>query len=63
MATAVEVSRATVVRRARAIHRQLGLTYPDAHCELDHADAWQLLVATVLSAQSTDRRTGPNWRS
>ncbi len=47
---------AALVRRARKIYRQLGLTYPDAHCELDHADAWQLLVATVLSAQSTDRR-------
>jgi endonuclease III len=49
-------SRTAVVRRARAIHRTLGETYPDAHCELDHLDAWQLLVATVLSAQSTDRR-------
>jgi endonuclease-3 len=28
--------------------------YPDAHCELVHATAFQLLVATVLSAQSTD---------
>src|SRR5262245_19637355 len=28
--------------------------YPDAHCELDHADAFQLLCATVLSAQTTD---------
>ena len=34
-----------------------GLTqlHPDAHCELDHANAFQLLVATVLSAQSTDK--------
>lgn len=30
--------------------------YPDAHCELDHQDAWQLLVATILSAQCTDKR-------
>ena len=30
-------------------------TYPDAHCELDHATPFQLLVATVLSAQSTDK--------
>jgi endonuclease III len=52
----MNTSRAAVVRRARAIHQTLGQTYPDAHCELDHADAWQLLVATVLSAQSTDRR-------
>jgi len=28
--------------------------YPDAHCELDHRDAFTLLVATILSAQSTD---------
>ncbi len=28
--------------------------HPDAHCELDHANAFQLLVATVLSAQTTD---------
>lgn len=34
----------------------LGELYPDAHCELDHANPLQLLVATVLSAQSTDRR-------
>lgn len=52
----MDVDRAAVVRRARKIHRLLGETYPEAHCELDHADAWQLLVATVLSAQSTDRR-------
>ncbi len=52
----MDVDRAALVRRARKIHRLLGDTYPEAHCELDHADAWQLLVATVLSAQSTDRR-------
>ncbi len=31
-------------------------TYPDAGCELDFADPFQLLIATVLSAQTTDRR-------
>jgi endonuclease-3 len=31
-------------------------TYPDAHCELTHADPLQLLVATILSAQCTDKR-------
>ncbi|MFN8582221.1 MAG: endonuclease III [Gemmatimonadaceae bacterium] len=36
--------------------RRLRLLYPDAHCELDHASAWQLIVATVLSAQTTDKR-------
>jgi endonuclease-3 len=45
-----------LVRRARAVHRALGELYPDAHCELDFASPLQLLVATVLSAQSTDRR-------
>jgi len=53
--TATE-SRLALVRRARAINRGLGELYPDAHCELDHASPLQLLVATVLSAQSTDRR-------
>jgi len=42
------------VRRARKIFRILGVTYPDAHCELDFANPLQLLVATVLSAQTTD---------
>ena len=31
-------------------------TYPDAHCELDHRSPLQLLVATILSAQCTDKR-------
>ncbi|HEX3159854.1 MAG TPA: endonuclease III [Gemmatimonadaceae bacterium] len=45
-------------RRARAteIYAALDTEYPDAHCELDHADAFQLLGATILSAQCTDRR-------
>jgi endonuclease-3 len=30
--------------------------YPDAHCELDHRDAFELLCATILSAQCTDAR-------
>jgi endonuclease-3 len=33
---------------------KLAAHYPDAHCELDHVDPFQLLVATVLSAQTTD---------
>jgi endonuclease-3 len=49
-------SRTALVRRARAMNRELAELYPDAHCELDHASPLQLLVATVLSAQSTDRR-------
>lgn len=34
----------------------LRATYPDAHCELDHDGPFQLLVATILSAQCTDVR-------
>jgi endonuclease III len=30
--------------------------YPDAHCALHHSNAWELLVATILSAQCTDKR-------
>jgi endonuclease-3 len=35
---------------------RLRSAYPDARCELDYRSPWQLLVATVLSAQSTDAR-------
>lgn len=41
--------------RARETHRRLAEVYP-AHCALDHADPYQLLVATILSAQCTDER-------
>ncbi|WP_432541903.1 endonuclease III [Kineococcus sp. SYSU DK002] len=43
-------------RRARRVHRLLAQRYPDAHCELDFTDAFELLVATILSAQCTDAR-------
>nr|WP_062340490.1 endonuclease III [Herbidospora sakaeratensis] len=49
-------TRLGLVRRARKMNRILAETYPDAHCELNFADAFQLLVATVLSAQTTDVR-------
>ena len=49
-------TRTALVRRARKVNRILGETYPDAHCELDFASPFQLLVATVLSAQCTDDR-------
>jgi endonuclease-3 len=42
--------------RIREIIRRLRLAHPDAHCELIHEDPWQLLVATILSAQCTDER-------
>src|SRR5690554_1410044 len=45
-----------LTRRARTINRQLALVYPDAHCELDFTNPYELLVATVLSAQCTDVR-------
>jgi endonuclease-3 len=43
-------------RRARRMARELAITHPDAHCELDHAGPLQLAVATILSAQTTDVR-------
>jgi endonuclease III len=45
-----------LTRRARRMNRTLAATYPDAHCELDFESPLQLLVATVLSAQTTDKR-------
>jgi endonuclease-3 len=45
-----------LVRRARRINRVLAETYPDARCELDFTSPWELLIATVLSAQTTDKR-------
>ncbi|AQQ14163.1 Ultraviolet N-glycosylase/AP lyase [Corynebacterium glaucum] len=44
------------VRRARRINRTLAATFPDAHAELDFTNPLELLVATVLSAQTTDVR-------
>jgi len=41
--------------RARAIARGLAKAYPDAWCELDYRSPWQLIVATILSAQCTDK--------
>lgn len=49
-------TRTGLVRRARKIDRALAETYPDARCELDFANPFELLVVTVLSAQTTDRR-------
>ena len=43
-------------RRARRINRELAEVYPDAHCELDFTNPLELLVATILSAQTTDIR-------
>jgi len=43
-------------KRTMKIIAALDRTYPQAHCELDHAGPLQLLVATILSAQCTDKR-------
>ncbi|MFH8369226.1 endonuclease III [Streptomyces sp. NPDC018031] len=49
-------SRLALVRRARRINRELADVYPYAHPELDFRNPFELLVATVLSAQTTDLR-------
>ncbi len=46
----------TPAERAPEIYARLTRAYPDAHCALDHRDAFELLVATILSAQCTDKR-------
>jgi len=40
--------------KALAIYDRLTKIHPEAHCELEHVDPFQLLVAVVLSAQTTD---------
>ncbi|MEU9675012.1 MULTISPECIES: endonuclease III [Streptomyces] len=49
-------SHLAMVRRARRINRELAEIYPYAHPELDFRNPFELLVATVLSAQTTDLR-------
>ncbi|MEE9464106.1 MAG: endonuclease III [Candidatus Neomarinimicrobiota bacterium] len=49
-------SQAAKSRRAVEINRRLTADYPDAACALVHASAYELLVATILSAQCTDKR-------
>lgn len=49
-----EESPVALTRRARRMYRALAERYPYAHCELDFENPLQLLVATVLSAQTTD---------
>ena len=43
-------------RRAALVLKRLARTYPDAHCELRYESPLQLLIATILSAQCTDRQ-------
>ncbi len=49
-------SRLALLRRARRIDKELAALYPDAHCELDFSNPLELVVATILSAQCTDKR-------
>ena len=46
----------TRAARAAAVTDLLARTYPDAHCELDYSNPLELLIATILSAQCTDKR-------
>ena len=48
--------RTALVRRARRINRELARLYPDARIELNFTSPLELLVATILSARTTDRR-------
>ncbi|WP_425832185.1 endonuclease III [Streptomyces fractus] len=54
--TARPETHTALVRRARKINRELAEVYPYAHPELDFENPFQLLVATVMSAQTTDLR-------
>ncbi len=55
-AAAIDESPLALTRRARRINRELGQLYPDAHTELDFTTPLELSVATILSAQCTDKR-------
>jgi endonuclease III len=55
LASAPAVPATATVRRARKINRELAALYPDAHTELNFTSPLELLVATILSAQTTDR--------
>ena len=49
-------SHAAKIERTQKIISALKRTYPNAHCELNFASPLQLLIATILSAQCTDKR-------
>jgi len=51
---ALSAKKAAKQANSLALYRTLVVAHPDAHCELDHRSPFELLVATVLSAQSTD---------
>jgi endonuclease-3 len=47
---------AALAAHATEVQRRLLALYPDAHCELDYRTPFELLAATILSAQCTDKR-------
>jgi endonuclease III len=49
-------TQAATAARLKKIVAGLQKTYPNAHCELDHSNPLELLIATILSAQCTDKR-------
>lgn len=49
-------SKPTKIARTKQIIKGLHSAYPDAHCELNHSNPLELLIATILSAQCTDKR-------
>src|SRR5689334_19139944 len=49
-------SKEAKLARTEQIVAALNKAYPDAHCELNHSNPLELLVATILSAQCTDKR-------
>jgi endonuclease III len=51
-----ERERPELKKRTRQIIRLLKRAYPDAKCSLNHSNAFELLIATILSAQCTDER-------
>jgi endonuclease-3 len=50
------IAKADMAAHSREVFARLRKAHPEAHCELDHETPLQLLVATILSAQCTDRR-------
>src|ERR1700719_1604918 len=55
MVTTPPPSHTALVRRARRIERELAVLYPDVYTELNFSTPLELLVATILSAQTTDK--------
>ena len=49
-------TKSTTAARLKKVIAGLMKAYPEAHCELDHTSPLELLIATILSAQCTDKR-------